>query len=147
MDNKTASQLLRAVRYANRPIKQDVNDHIDSVRNWQRLKRIDQRSREHMAHSKLAEVNGNGYKLTDIVCGCLHPIKHYRVIVCRNGTEISGQLCPITVGLRRVRLDLRNGVLSDPQVIDNLLRRAAIEQDGISSGRCTTAEDAKRNGK
>jgi hypothetical protein len=135
MDTKTAKQLTSAVRYAirldkagrprDRPLTVE-NEAQDARENYSWLRAIYHGGRLRRQKLAMAEINGTGCRRSEDECECGRERHHVRLIVTRNGQDISGPMCPWAIAIRRLRLDVAEGQESNPGLLAKLLEEAAI---------------------
>lgn len=102
----------------------DAEEHKEAVCNYRRLRQERMSITASRGARKLGEVIGTGLRVSDQVCHCG---THYMMIVRCNGDDVSQPLCPIAIGLRRARLDLRNGRQPDVELMPRLLEQSALK--------------------
>lgn len=135
MDTNTAKQLTSAVRYA---VKMDKSgrprdrpatpeeEAVEAIKNFYRIRQGHTNGRLRRQLIAMQEINGTGCRRSEDECDCGRG-NHVKLIVVKNGKDLSGPLCPRVIAIRRLRLDVAARREPDPNLLQRLLREAAIE--------------------
>lgn len=77
---------------------------------------------------KLREVDGDKVRICDELCDCGRSGEHHKIVVRRNGKDISEPLCPVVAGLRKMRLKMERGEVLEPDAISKLLAESKCQK-------------------
>ena len=123
-DHRTAQRgvLLATFGVAQRH-RNDAEDHRQGVLNYRRIQDMRWRGCRRRAYHGFAEVNGNCLRRSEDICECG---THVKLIVRRNGKDLSGPLCPKIIAIRRWRMDIAEAREPDAKLMEKLLDKAKL---------------------
>jgi len=105
--------------------KMHMQEYYTSLAYYRRLQAMDHRAFRRRRLQIAAEINGNGCRKTEEECNCG---EHVKLIVTRNGDDISPPLCPKVIAIRRWRVDIAEGRQPDVNLMAKLLKGATIDE-------------------